>query len=91
MCTLITSDTTIALLSDLPSTGASTDVIPFSDAEGTLQMADALTRGGSSRLLQNVLAPHFGPRGASLEEMTRNAETGRPRSCAGRRMTLPGT
>jgi uncharacterized protein len=73
----LASDTTMALLSDLPSTGESTDVIPFSDAEGTLQMADALTRGGSSRLLlQNVLAPNFGPLGASLDEMTRNAETG---------------
>src|SRR5580693_7125963 len=74
----LASDTTMALLSDLPSTGASTDVIPFSDAEGTLQMANALTRGGSSRLLlQNVLAPNFGPLGASLEEMTRNTETGK--------------
>lgn len=74
----LASDTTVALLSDLPSKGESTDVLPFSDAEGTLQMANALTRGGSSRLLlQNVLAPNFGPLGASLDEMTRNAETGK--------------
>ncbi len=74
----LASDTTVALLSDLPSKGGSTDVLPFGDAEGTLQMANALTRGGSSRLLlQNVLAPNFGPLGASLEEMTKNAETGK--------------
>ena len=74
----LASDTTVALLSDLPSKGASTDILPFADAEGTQEMVDALTRGGSSRLLlQNVLAPNFGPLGASLEEMTRNAETGK--------------
>jgi uncharacterized protein len=74
----LASDTTVALLSDLPSTGESTDPIPFADAEGTLQMVNGLTRGGSSRLLlQNVLAPNFGPLAASLEEMTRNAETGK--------------
>jgi uncharacterized protein len=74
----LASDTTVALLSDLPSKGASTDALPFADAEGTLQMANALTRGGSSRLLlQNVLAPNFGPLAASLEEMTSNAETGK--------------
>ena len=31
----LASDTTMALLSDLPSTSASTDVIPFAAAEGT--------------------------------------------------------
>lgn len=73
----LASDTTVALLSDLPSTGTSTDTIPFADAEGTLQMVNGLAKGGASRLLlQNVLAPNFGPLGTSLEEMTRNAETG---------------
>lgn len=73
----LASDTTVALLSDLPSTGQSTDPIPFADAEGTLQMVAALTHGGAARLLlQNVLAPNFGPLGAALDEMTRNAETG---------------
>jgi uncharacterized protein len=74
----LASDTTVALLSDLPSTGTKTDSLPFTDAEGTLQMANALTRGGTSRLLlQNVLAPNFGPLSASLDEMTRDAETGK--------------
>jgi len=73
----LASDTTVALLSDLPSTGQSTDSIPFADAEGTLQMVNGLTRGGATRLLlQNVLAPNFGPLAAALEEMTRNAQTG---------------
>jgi uncharacterized protein len=74
----LASDTTVALLSDLPSTGSSTDPIPFADAEGTLQMANGLTRGGASRLLlQNVLAPNFGPLAATLDEMTANAESGK--------------
>ena len=74
----LASDTTVALLSDLPSTGSSTDPIPFADAEGTLQMVNGLTRGGASRLLlQNVLAPNFGPLAATLDEMTANAESGK--------------
>jgi hypothetical protein len=73
----LASDTTVALLSDLPSTGDLTDPVPFAAAEGTGDLAASLTRGGASRLLlQNVLAPNFGPLRARLEEMTRNAETG---------------
>ncbi len=71
------SDTTVALLSDLPSTGESDDPIPFDDAEGTRQLVTGLTSGGASRLLlQNVLAPNFGALAARLEEMTRTVETG---------------
>jgi hypothetical protein len=57
----LASDTTVAPLSDLPSTGDSTDPVPFAAAEGTGDLAASLTRGGASRLLlQNVLAPNFG-------------------------------
>jgi predicted TIM-barrel fold metal-dependent hydrolase len=74
----LASDTTIALLSDLPSTGQSSDPLPFSDADDTWQLASSLTRGGASRLLlQNVVAPNFGPLPARLEGMTRTAETHR--------------
>ena len=73
----LASDTTVALLSDLPSTGDSNDPIPFTDAEGTRQLVAGLTRGGASRLLlQNVLAPNFGPLQARLDEMTQTVETG---------------
>jgi hypothetical protein len=73
----LASDTTVALLSDLPSTGESNDSLPFADAEGTRALVAGLTRGGASRLLlQNVLAPNFGPLAARLDEMTQTAETG---------------
>jgi hypothetical protein len=58
----LASDTTVALLSDVPSTGQSDDPIPFADAEGTRQLAASLARDGASRLLlQNVLAPNLAP------------------------------
>ena len=73
----LASDTTVALLSDLPSTGESNDPIPFADAEGTRQLVAGLSHGGASRLLlQNVLAPNFGPLQARLDEMTQTIETG---------------
>ncbi len=73
----LASDTTVALLSDLPSTGESNDTLPFDDAEGTRQMIASLSRSGASRLLmQNVLAPNFGRLQARLEEMTQTAQTG---------------
>jgi hypothetical protein len=42
----LASDTTVALLSDLPSTGESNDPLPFSAADDTWQLASSLTRGG---------------------------------------------
>jgi predicted TIM-barrel fold metal-dependent hydrolase len=73
----LASDTTVALLSDLPSTADPNDPLPFSDAEETRQLVASLTKGGASRLLlQNVLAPNFGPLSLRLDEMTRTAETG---------------
>jgi uncharacterized protein len=73
----LASDTTVALLSDVPSTSQTDDPIPFADAEGTRQLAASLTRGGASRLLlQNVLAPNFGRLQARLDQMTQTVETG---------------
>ena len=74
----LASDTTAALLSDLPSTDPADDSLPFADAEGTATLAASLTRGGASRLLlQNVLAPNFGPLAARLEGMTKAAQSGK--------------
>jgi hypothetical protein len=74
----LASDTTVALLSDLPSTGDTNDPLPFSAADDTWQLASALTRGGQSRLLlQNVVAPNFGPLAERLDGMTARAETRR--------------
>jgi hypothetical protein len=51
------------VLSDLPSTDADNDPLPFNDADETWQLAASLTRGGASRLLlQNVVTPNFGRR-----------------------------
>jgi uncharacterized protein len=74
----LASDTTVALLSDLPSTGESSDPLPFSSADDTWQLASSLTRGGASRLLlQNVVAPNFGSLAERLDGMTAAAETRR--------------
>ena len=74
----LASDTTVALLSDLPSTGESSDPLPFNAADDTWQLASSLTRGGQSRLLlQNVVAPNFGPLAGRLDGMTAAAETRR--------------
>jgi uncharacterized protein len=74
----LASDTTVALLSDLPSTDEANDPLPFTDAEETRQFARSLTHGGSSRLLlQNVVAPNFGSLKRRLDGMTQTAETGR--------------
>ena len=72
----LASDTTVALLSDLPSTGESNDPLPFNSADDTWQLARSLTKGGQSRLLlQNVVAPNFGSLAERLDGMTATAET----------------
>ena len=72
----LASDTTVALLSDLPSTGESNDPLPFNAADDTWQLAHSLTKGGQSRLLlQNVVAPNFGSLAERLDGMTATAET----------------
>ena len=74
----LASDTTVALLSDLPSTGDANDPLPFSAADDTWQLASSLTRGGQGRLLlQNVVAPNFGSLAERLDGMTATAETRR--------------
>jgi hypothetical protein len=73
----IASDTTVALLSDLPSTGESNDPLPFSDADATRQLVIKQSHGGAPRLLlQNVVAPNFGALGARLESMTEAEQSG---------------
>ena len=72
----LASDTTVALLSDLPSTGESSDPLPFTAADDTWQLASSLTLGGASRLLlQNVVAPNFGSLAERLDAMTAAAQT----------------
>lgn len=73
----LASDTTVALLSDVPNSGPDDAPMPFDDALGTQSLAAALTTGGASRVLvHNVIAPNFGPIGARLDDMAVRADTG---------------
>jgi hypothetical protein len=71
------SDTTVALLSDVPNSGPEDAPVPFADAVDTQQLAASLTHGGASRLLvHNVIAPNVGDLQARLDGMTATAATG---------------
>ncbi|HVC70444.1 MAG TPA: amidohydrolase family protein [Acidimicrobiales bacterium] len=73
----LASDTTMAVLTDVPNSGPSNAPIPFPDALNTQAIAAELTHGGASRLLvENVIAPNVGPLGATLDEMTSTAQGG---------------
>ena len=74
----LASDTTVALLSDVPNSGDGDAPVPFSAKRGTQDMVDALTEGGAPRLLiHDVIAPNFGSLPARLELMEATAASGR--------------
>jgi hypothetical protein len=74
----LASDTTVALLSDVPNSGPLDAPVPFPEAIGTQQLAAQLTTGGAPRVLvHNVIAPNFGDLGARLDEMSANVVGGR--------------
>jgi predicted TIM-barrel fold metal-dependent hydrolase len=74
----VASDTTIALLSDVPNSGPDNAPMPFTEAVKTADFAAALANGGAPRMLvHNVIAPNFGFLAARLDDMTAQAETGR--------------
>ena len=73
----LASDTTVAMLTDVPNTGPNDAPLPFSDAIDTKQFAAQLTHGGASRVLvHNIIAPNFGDLHARLDGMEATAETG---------------
>ena len=73
----LASDTTVAVLTDVPNSGPSNAPIPFPEAMDTQQILAGLAHGGASRLLvENVIAPNVGPLGATLDEMSSAAATG---------------
>ena len=75
----LASDTTVAMLTDVPNSGPSNAPIPFPDALSTQQITAGLTGGGASRLLvENIIAPNVGPVGATLEEMSSAVAAGPP-------------
>lgn len=74
----LTSDTTVAMLSDVPNSGPADAPVPFTDQLGTQQLAAQLTHGGAPRVLvHNVIAPNFGDLHARLDEMEVTARTGK--------------
>ncbi len=71
------SDTTVAMLSDVPNSGPDDAPLPFDDAVGTQQLAAELTHGGAPRVLvHNVIAPNVGDLQARLAGMEATAATG---------------
>ena len=74
----LASDTTIALLSDVPNSGPEDAPVPWPEALRTKALADQLMTGSASRvLLHNVIAPNFGDLSARLDEMAGAASTGK--------------
>ncbi len=72
------SDTTIALLSDVPNSGPDDAPIPFAAKVGTAELMEAITVAGQQRVLvHDVIAPNFGDLSARLDSMAATAETGR--------------
>ncbi len=75
----LASDTTVAVLTDVPNSGPANAPIPFPEALSTQHITSELTAGGSSRVLvENIIAPNVGPVSATLDEMTIAVESGPP-------------
>lgn len=73
----LASDTTMAMLTDVPNSGPDDAPVPFDDAVGTADFAAKLAAGGAPRVLvHNVIAPNFGPLQPRLDDMAARAETG---------------
>jgi uncharacterized protein len=75
----LASDTTVAVLTDVPNSGPSNAPIPFTSALSTKLITSELTAGGADRLLvENIIAPNVGPLGATLDEMSSAVAAGPP-------------
>ncbi len=73
----LSSDTAVAMLTDVPNSGPSTAPVPFPQAVRTEQLVASLAHGGASRLLvENIIAPNVGPLAACLDEMTAAKSSG---------------
>jgi uncharacterized protein len=73
----LASDTTIALLSDVPNSGPLDAPLPWEEKRETRRLADALATPGAERvLLHDVIAPNFGDLSMRLDEMALTAGTG---------------
>ena len=74
----LASDTTLALISDVPSSGVASDSpIPFEDQVGTHDFVASLTGDGEPRVMvQSIIAPNFFSPGEQLDRMEQQAGTG---------------
>ncbi len=73
----LASDTTIALLTDVPNSGPLDAPVPWAAKRETRALANALTVEGASRvLLHDVIAPNFGDLQLRLDDMAASADTG---------------
>ncbi len=74
----LSSETTVAILSNVPAASPEIDPLTFAEALRTRELVDALSAGGEPRVLvQHIVAPNFGLLGVHLDAMTANVETGR--------------
>jgi predicted TIM-barrel fold metal-dependent hydrolase len=74
----LASDTTVAMVSDVPGSGPGDFSLPFADQLGTQQLAAQLAHGGAPRVfVHNVIAPNVGDLDARLDEMEAHASTGK--------------
>jgi hypothetical protein len=73
----LASDTTVALLSDVPNSGPLDAPVPWEAKRDTRELAATLTGAGEPRvLLHDVIAPNFGDLSMRLAEMEATAGTG---------------
>lgn len=72
----LASDTTVALLSDVPNSGPLDAPVPWEEKRETRRLAASLAAPGADRvLLHDVIAPNFGDLAMRLDEMERTAAT----------------
>jgi hypothetical protein len=75
----LASETTVAVLTDVPNSGPSNAPIPFPEALSTQQITDGLVHGGASRVLvENIISPNVGALSATLDEMSSAVQSGPP-------------
>lgn len=75
---LLGSDTSVAMLSDVPSSGGPLDSpLPYAEQVGTRELARSLAVGGEPRVLvQAIVAPNFSDQQALFDQMTAQVESG---------------
>ncbi len=80
----LASDTTVAMLTDVPNSGPGDAPVPYAENLGTARFAASLAAGSTPRVLpQVVMAPNFGPLEGALDTITAYVESGHARVVQG--------